>query len=70
MSDAAIKAHVRAILQRLKMSATKWDWTCGHHAGAMCAECWRELAAKAIELAEENLRLRAELDRLGRLKML
>ena len=34
------------------------EWTCGHFAGAVCAECYRILAARAHELAEENLRLR------------
>jgi len=33
-------------------------WTCGHKADAMCAECYRLLALKAHELAEENQRLR------------
>ena len=27
------------------------EWTCGHKAGAACAECYRLLAAKAHELA-------------------
>jgi hypothetical protein len=31
------------------------EWTCGHVAGAMCAECYRQLAAKAHELAEQVL---------------
>lgn len=26
------------------------EWSCGHVAGAMCQECYRELAAKAHEL--------------------
>jgi hypothetical protein len=38
------------------------QWTCGHEAGATCAECYRDLAAKAHDLAEENARLRAELE--------
>jgi len=37
---------------------TNAQWTCGHVAGAMCAECYRLLAQKAHELAEENSRLR------------
>jgi len=34
------------------------EWTCGHVAGAMCQECYRLLAQRAHELAEENLRLK------------
>lgn len=34
------------------------EWTCGHTAGSMCVECYRLLAARAHELAEENLKLR------------
>jgi len=37
------------------------EWTCGHVAGAMCAECYRLLAQRANALAEENERLRDEL---------
>ena len=29
-------------------------WTCGHQANGMCSECYRELARKAGELAEEG----------------
>ena len=35
------------------------EWTCGHVSGAMCAECFRVLARRANELAEENLSFRA-----------
>ena len=42
------------------------EWSCGHVAGDMCQECYRALAAKANELAEENLELRAEVERLRR----
>lgn len=38
-------------------------WTCGHTAGAVCAECYRELAAKAHDLAEENIELRHRIER-------
>jgi transcription elongation factor Elf1 len=38
------------------------DWTCGHTAGAVCAECYRLLAVKATEL-------QAEVDRLHDLVM-
>jgi hypothetical protein len=45
-------------------------WTCGHEAGAMCAECYRILAQQAHELAVENLALKkslkAALDTLAR----
>jgi hypothetical protein len=37
---------------------TEAEWTCGHVAGAVCAECHRILIQRANELAEENLRLR------------
>lgn len=33
------------------------QWTCGHTAGAMCAQCYSELAAKAHKQAEEIERL-------------
>ena len=33
-------------------------WTCGHKAGPACGQCYRELAAKANALAEENEMLR------------
>lgn len=29
-----------------------FEWTCGHVAGAMCAECYGELARRAAELQE------------------
>jgi len=31
------------------------EWTCGHTAGAHCAECYRILAWRAHELAEEAI---------------
>jgi heterodisulfide reductase subunit B len=34
------------------------EWTCGHVAGGMCAECYRVLAAKAHELVEQNDQMR------------
>ena len=33
-------------------------WSCGHEAGAICAECYRELAQRATALAAEVERLR------------
>jgi len=36
------------------------DWTCGHRAGSMCAECYRELAQNANKLAAEVTRLREQ----------
>jgi hypothetical protein len=39
-------------------------WTCGHEAGAVCAECYRDLARKAHELQEEVDRLRCDNRRL------
>lgn len=38
------------------------QWTCGHVSDAVCGECYRLLAARAHELAEEVDRLRDELD--------
>jgi hypothetical protein len=38
------------------------EWSCGHVAGSVCAECFRLLAAKAHELAEENIRLKENED--------
>jgi hypothetical protein len=37
------------------------EWSCGHLAGSMCAECFRELAMKAGELAEEGRLQREQL---------
>lgn len=37
------------------------QWTCGHANGSCCLECYRILADKARQLAEENLELRAAL---------
>jgi DNA-binding transcriptional regulator PaaX len=45
-------------LEDLLPPGTEAEWTCGHVAGAMCAECYRILAERAHELAEENQRLR------------
>jgi hypothetical protein len=36
-------------------------WACGHEAAGQCGECYRELAAKANELATENERLKEEM---------
>jgi hypothetical protein len=52
-------------LQDLLPAGTEAEWTCGHVGGAVCAECHRLLAARAHELAEENLALREELAVLG-----
>lgn len=38
-------------------AGTEAEWTCGHVGGAVCAECFRQLARKATEL-------QAEVDRL------
>ena len=45
---------------------TEAEWTCGHVAGAVCAQCYRELANAAHQLAEENERLRDEIAELRR----
>jgi len=41
-----------------------YEWTCGHVAGAVCAECYHILARCAHELAEENFALRERIDEL------
>lgn len=33
-----------------------WLWTCGHRAGAHCAQCYTELAQRAAKLAAELLK--------------
>lgn len=48
-------------LEDLLPPGTEAVWTCGHVGGAHCAECYRILARRAAELAEENLALREEL---------
>src|SRR4030095_10623803 len=45
------------------------EWSCGHVGGAMCAECYRLLAAKAHELAMEIERLREAADEIERLRI-
>lgn len=42
-----------------QLFARREPWTCGHVAGAMCAECYRLLAQRAHELAEEVIERRA-----------
>jgi hypothetical protein len=39
------------------INADPAEWTCGHTAGMVCAECHQILARKATELAAENMRL-------------
>jgi hypothetical protein len=46
------------------MMNQKLEWSCGHVAGSMCAECYSELAGKANKLAAENILLREIIDRL------
>jgi hypothetical protein len=45
---------------RRKRRSIPVEWSCGHNAGATCRECYRALAWRAHELAEENLRLAEE----------
>lgn len=54
-------------MSTIEQRASEPPWTCGHVAGAMCAECHRLLAGRAHELAEENARLRALIDELNNL---
>lgn len=57
-------------LEELLPAGTEAEWSCGHVGGAMCAECYRQLARRAQVLAEENLDLRAELEQLrGSIKL-
>lgn len=46
-------------------AASALSWTCGHEAGAACAQCYMELARKAHELATEVVRLRELLGARG-----
>jgi hypothetical protein len=45
-------------LEDLLPAGTEAEWTCGHVGGAHCAECYRALARRAHELADENQKLR------------
>ena len=47
-------------LEDMLPPGTEAEWSCGHVGGAMCAECYRQLAARAHELAEANDRLEEE----------
>ena len=51
-------------LEDMLPAGTEADWTCGHVGGAMCRECYRQLAAEANKLAVENMHLREEIRRL------
>lgn len=53
-------------LQDLLPPGTEAEWTCGHVGGAVCAECYRLLLARANELAAENERMRESLERAPR----
>ena len=45
---------------------TEAEWSpCGHVGGAVCKECYRLLAAKAMELADDVTRLKEEVERMG-----
>jgi len=50
--------------RQLRGEAVGEEWSCGHTAGAMCQECYRLLAARAHELAEENLGVREALQEI------
>lgn len=67
MSDEEDRAdEMRERLDRQRQAAEPAEWTCGHVAGAACAECYRILAWKAHQLQEEVDRLRDELDKVRR----
>ena len=51
-------AEFRRLAKVLDSLEQNQEWTCGHAAGSMCAQCYQNLALKAHELAEENLELR------------
>ena len=40
----------------------EFDWTCGHRAGAMCAECYRALAWTAHQDRERLMDLQGRVD--------
>jgi len=41
---------------------SKTEWICGHTAGAVCAECYRALARRAANLADEVFELNERID--------
>lgn len=43
---------------RERKRAIPVEWSCGHTAGAMCQQCWFELAQKSNELIAQNMHLR------------
>lgn len=45
-------------LEDLLPAGTEAEWSCGHVGGAQCAECYRALARRAHQLADENQELR------------
>lgn len=53
-----------ARLEDMLPPGTEAEWTCGHRGGAVCAECYRLLASKAHELAEEVHKLRDAIEEL------
>ena len=56
-------AEFRRLAKVLETLERNEEWTCGHVAGSMCAECYRILAQVAHGIAEENRELRDELKR-------
>ena len=54
-------AEFRRLARVLELLERNEEWSCGHVAGSMCAECYRILALRAHALAKENLELRSEM---------
>ena len=54
-------------LEDLLPPGTKAEWSSGHIGGAVCKECYLELARRANELAAEVALLRERVDELGNL---
>lgn len=52
-------------LEDMLPKGTIAEWSCGHTGGAVCAECFRILAAKAHELQEEVDRLKEIIHQQG-----
>ena len=61
-NTALVPENAEYLIRRIA-EAFKEEWTCGHVAGAMCAECYHNLAQRAHELTVENFLLREALRR-------
>jgi len=50
------------LLNAINAHVGQTAWSCGHFAGAVCAECHLELIRRANAIAAENVRLREEIE--------